>query len=96
MLEKLLTGLSAVVISVISGMGYGGVILLMAIESACIPLPSEVIMPFAGIPGINRAFRPAGGGDRGRDWVPVGLIRGVFRRCYGRTGRRSSATAASC
>jgi membrane protein DedA with SNARE-associated domain len=48
MLEKLLTGLSAVVISVISGMGYGGVVLLMAIESACIPLPSEVIMPFAG------------------------------------------------
>jgi membrane protein DedA with SNARE-associated domain len=48
MLEKLLTTLSAVVISIISGMGYGGVILLMAIESACIPLPSEVIMPFAG------------------------------------------------
>jgi membrane protein DedA with SNARE-associated domain len=29
-------------------MGYGGVALLMAIESACIPLPSEIIMPFAG------------------------------------------------
>jgi membrane protein DedA with SNARE-associated domain len=29
-------------------MGYGGVVLLMGIESACIPLPSEVIMPFAG------------------------------------------------
>jgi membrane protein DedA with SNARE-associated domain len=28
--------------------GYPGVLLLMAIESACIPLPSEVIMPFAG------------------------------------------------
>ena len=36
------------IISVISAMGYGGVALLMAIESACIPLPSEVIMPFAG------------------------------------------------
>lgn len=33
---------------VIAGMGYGGVVLLMAIESACIPLPSEVVMPFAG------------------------------------------------
>lgn len=32
----------------ISAMGYGGVALLMAIESACIPLPSEIIMPFAG------------------------------------------------
>lgn len=29
-------------------MGYWGVVLLMAIESACIPLPSEIIMPFAG------------------------------------------------
>jgi membrane protein DedA with SNARE-associated domain len=34
--------------SVILALGYGGVMLLMAIESACIPLPSEVIMPFAG------------------------------------------------
>jgi membrane protein DedA with SNARE-associated domain len=33
---------------VIGGTGYGGVALLMAIESACIPLPSELIMPFAG------------------------------------------------
>jgi membrane protein DedA with SNARE-associated domain len=33
---------------VINGTGYTGVVLLMAIESACIPLPSELIMPFAG------------------------------------------------
>jgi len=29
-------------------LGYGGVVLLIAIESACIPLPSEIIMPFSG------------------------------------------------
>lgn len=29
-------------------MGLPGIVLLMAIESACIPLPSEVIMPFSG------------------------------------------------
>ncbi|HPH78783.1 MAG TPA: DedA family protein [bacterium] len=34
--------------SVIEAWGYGGVVLLMAIESMCIPLPSELIMPFAG------------------------------------------------
>ena len=28
--------------------GYAGVMLLMALESACIPVPSEAIMPFAG------------------------------------------------
>jgi membrane protein DedA with SNARE-associated domain len=48
MVEKLLTGLSALIIAVIAHLGYGGVVLLMAVESACIPLPSEVIMPFAG------------------------------------------------
>lgn len=29
-------------------MGYSGIAIMMAIESACIPLPSEIIMPFAG------------------------------------------------
>jgi membrane protein DedA with SNARE-associated domain len=33
---------------VIAATGYGGIVLLMAIESACLPLPSEVIMPFSG------------------------------------------------
>ena len=32
----------------IQTLGYPGVVLLMAIESACIPLPSEIIMPFSG------------------------------------------------
>jgi membrane protein DedA with SNARE-associated domain len=36
------------VVQVISGSGYAGVVVLMAIESAAIPLPSEIIMPFAG------------------------------------------------
>lgn len=48
MIEKILASLAAFIISVISTMGYGGIVLLMAIESACIPLPSEIIMPFAG------------------------------------------------
>jgi membrane protein DedA with SNARE-associated domain len=38
----------AFVVSAVSSLGYGGVLALMAIESACIPLPSEIIMPFAG------------------------------------------------
>jgi membrane protein DedA with SNARE-associated domain len=34
--------------SVFQTLGWPGVILMMAIESACIPLPSEIIMPLAG------------------------------------------------
>jgi len=48
LIESLIARLGLFVISVISGLGYFGVMALMAIESACIPLPSEVIMPFSG------------------------------------------------
>lgn len=48
MISRIIELLSAFVIYVISTGGYAGIVLLMAIESACIPLPSEVIMPFSG------------------------------------------------
>ena len=35
-------------VSLIAATGYAGVFVLMTLESACIPLPSEVTMPFAG------------------------------------------------
>lgn len=47
-IEWIITELSKFVISTISLMGYSGILLTMAIESACIPLPSEIIMPFSG------------------------------------------------
>ncbi len=40
--------LAAWITGAIAAGGYAGVAALMAIESACIPLPSEIIMPFAG------------------------------------------------
>lgn len=48
MVETILSFLAEIVISVIEATGYWGIALLMAIESACVPLPSELIMPFAG------------------------------------------------
>jgi len=36
-------------VSLIGSGGYSSVIVLMAIQSACIPIPSEVIMPLAGV-----------------------------------------------
>jgi membrane protein DedA with SNARE-associated domain len=38
----------ALLVAAIAAGGYGSVMLLMAIQSACIPIPSEVIMPLAG------------------------------------------------
>lgn len=40
----------------IQTLGYAGIVLLMAIESACIPLPSEIIMPFSGYLVFTGAF----------------------------------------
>jgi len=48
MIGKLLAAVAAFIIGTLGALGYLGVVLLMAIESACIPLPSELIMPFAG------------------------------------------------
>ncbi len=48
MIEHVLLLLAAFIKSVISSLGYPGIAVLMGIESACVPLPSEVIMPFAG------------------------------------------------
>ncbi len=48
MIDQVVSALASWIIEVISAAGYFGVVILMAIESACIPLPSEVIMPFAG------------------------------------------------
>lgn len=48
MLENLLALVAGAAVATISSLGYLGIVLLMAIESACIPLPSEIIMPFSG------------------------------------------------
>ena len=48
MIAKIISILSGFIIATISALGYWGIVLLMAIESACIPLPSEIIMPFSG------------------------------------------------
>jgi membrane protein DedA with SNARE-associated domain len=48
MIDQVISALASWIVAVISAAGYLGIVFLMAIESACIPLPSEVIMPFAG------------------------------------------------
>jgi len=48
MFAKILGTIATFIITSISTLGLWGIIAMMAIESACIPLPSEVIMPFSG------------------------------------------------
>ena len=48
MSEKILALLVVLVTRVIGAAGYAGIVVLMAINSAGIPLPSELIMPFSG------------------------------------------------
>lgn len=44
--------------SFISNLGYQGIFFLMVLESALIPIPSEIIMPFSGFLITNGKFEP--------------------------------------
>jgi membrane protein DedA with SNARE-associated domain len=48
MVKAIFTLLGGFCVYVMATLSYGGIAALMAIESACIPLPSELIMPYAG------------------------------------------------
>ncbi len=47
--------------SLYATLGYAGVVVAMAIESAAIPLPSEIVLPFAGWMVARGAVEPATG-----------------------------------
>jgi membrane protein DedA with SNARE-associated domain len=55
-LDNLIASLAGTITATISILGYGGIVILMAIESACIPLPSEIIMPFSGYLAFTGRF----------------------------------------
>ncbi|OIO46123.1 MAG: hypothetical protein AUJ31_02495 [Parcubacteria group bacterium CG1_02_39_15] len=48
MIADLLSLVSSFIVNIISTLGYPGITVLMALESTCIPIPSEIIMPFSG------------------------------------------------
>lgn len=48
MITEILSLLASLVTNIISDTGYLGVFLFMVLESACLPVPSEIIMPFSG------------------------------------------------
>lgn len=55
-MEQIITAITHLIISVIDKTGYFGIFLLMAAESALIPIPSEVTMPFSGFLAISGRF----------------------------------------
>jgi membrane protein DedA with SNARE-associated domain len=46
--RALVATIAGIVTTVISALGYSGIVVLMALESACFPVPSEIVMPFSG------------------------------------------------
>ncbi|MFC1711587.1 DedA family protein [Patescibacteria group bacterium] len=48
MLDAIIQPLAEFVFLLIDKFSYWGIVIAMAIESCCIPLPSEIIMPFSG------------------------------------------------
>ena len=83
MITHVLESVALWIQGVISAMGYAGIAALMAIESACIPLPSEVIMPFAGSLVPSGRFTLLGCGLAGAIGCVVGSIPAYYLGAYG-------------
>ncbi|MEP6912021.1 MAG: DedA family protein [bacterium] len=83
MIGKIIEVLSVFIIATISALGYSGIVLLMAIESACIPLPSEVIMPFSGYLVLMGRFNLWAVGFAGALGCVVGSLAAYWAGMYG-------------
>ncbi len=83
MTEKILTILFVFIQSLVAATGYGGIAILMAIESACIPLPSELIMPFAGYLVFQGTMKLLWVATAGAIGCNVGSLVAYEIGCYG-------------
>src|SRR3977135_2825950 len=86
MIARIIEILSAFIVATISLLGYSGIVLLMAIESACIPLPSEIILPFSGYLVYTGRFNLWAVGVAGALGCVVGSMVAYWVGSYG--GRR--------
>ncbi len=83
MIARIIEILSGFIVSTISALGYSGIVLLMAIESACIPLPSEIIMPFSGYLVSKGQMSLWGVGFAGAVGCVVGSMAAYWAGMYG-------------
>ncbi|WP_210402002.1 DedA family protein [Thioclava sp. F36-6] len=87
MISGLMGAIAGFITHAISSMGYAGIAALMAIESACIPLPSEVIMPFSGYLASKGQFSLLLVATVGAIGCNIGSTLAYFIGAYG--GRRA-------
>ena len=83
MTEKILAIVFVFISKVIAATGYAGIGLLMAIESACIPLPSELIMPFGGYLVFTGTFKLLWVATAGAIGCNLGSLVAYEIGCYG-------------
>ena len=83
MIAWILEILAKFVIDTISASGYLGIVILMGIESACIPLPSEIIMPFSGYLVFRGDFELFRVGLAGAFGCVVGSVPAYYLGLYG-------------
>lgn len=83
MIARMIEILGQFIIDTISSSGYLGIVLLMGIESACIPLPSEIIMPFSGYLVFRGDFELFRVGLAGAFGCVVGSVPAYFLGLYG-------------
>jgi membrane protein DedA with SNARE-associated domain len=82
-IEAIIDELSRFVIFCITKFGYTGILVTMAIESACIPLPSEIIMPFSGYLVGTGEFTMLGVTLAGALGNVVGSVAAYYAGVYG-------------
>ena len=58
-MPSLLLGLTEWIAGVVAALGYPGIFLLMTVEGIITPIPSELILPFAGYLAAQGRFHPA-------------------------------------
>src|SRR5207247_1365376 len=92
MTERILAVVFVFIKSVIAATGYGGIVILMSIHSACLPLPSEFVGAFSALLTLSiRAlvFRPCVAGDEARRKLArTGEIFSPIRCCHRRDSCR--------
>ncbi len=83
MIANVIEILSRFIIETINSLGYWGIVWLMAIESACIPLPSEIIMPFSGYLVLTGKFNLWMAGFMGASGCVLGSVIAYVAGFYG-------------